>query len=298
MIRRSSSRRTPSEAQADLDALFDDIDEIERMLEPLQGAQADSLRTQLEDKRKKLELVDNEEIASFRLAVLRKETSRLRTKAEALANNSISASTSGLHNQLDDIGRSLETIQETDAEALRLQLEDKKNKLGSVDKKELPSLQNEILALKERADYLSTKSFLFNEIGRIENTLVTAKSKPFYKRSEWESLEAEKNEKKARLKSADETELVSLRKEINELKDSAESFADRETWREKLSRVSPFIWLGFIPLIIVIYAGVIAVVQWNNQGIINTYATRTAKAMPTATVTATETLMPVTSPTP
>jgi hypothetical protein len=278
MIRRSSSRRTPNEAQVELEALFDDIDEIEKLLEPLQGEQAASLRSQLEDKRKKLESVDDEESSSFKLAFLRREVRKLKTSAEALADDSFVTSTSLLVNQLDEIGKTLEPMQDPDSQALQYQLEDKKKKLASVSKKELPGLHKEILALKERADTLSTKSFLINEIGRIDKILGSAKSRPFIRRSELESLEKEKNDKRKRLQSADESELASLRKEIDKLKEDVDAFVTRESWRARLGRISAIAWLLIIPCLILAYSGWVASWQWRVQPTIQTFQMQTATA--------------------
>jgi hypothetical protein len=278
MMKRSSSRSTPDDARVELEALFDDIDEIEKLLEPLQGEQAASLRSQLEDKRKKLELVDDEESSSFKLSLLRKEVRKLRTKAEALADDSFVTSTSLLVNQIDEVGKTLQPMQDPDSQALQSQLEDKKKKLASVSKKELPGLQKEILALKEQADTLSTKSFLLNEIDRIDKILGSAKSRPFIRRSELEALEEEKKDQRKRLQSADENELASLRKTINKLKEDVDAFVTREGWRARLGRISAIAWLLIIPCLILFYSGWVASWQWRVQPTIQTFQMQTATA--------------------
>ena len=55
----SSSERPDDETHTELEILFEEIDEIEKMLEPLNNAESDSLRSQTEDKKKKLELLDD-----------------------------------------------------------------------------------------------------------------------------------------------------------------------------------------------------------------------------------------------
>jgi hypothetical protein len=112
-------------------------------------------------------------------------------------------------------------------------------------------------------------------------------------------LELEKEDKKRSLQSADEYELAVMRKEINKLKERVESLATRESWLVRLSRVSVLVWLGFIPLLIAIYACYIAIVQWDSQPQIRDYAaTQTSEAMPTPTLIATEAPTPVSTATP
>jgi hypothetical protein len=282
--RSSSSKRAGDETDNDLEALFEDIDEIEKMLEPLNNAESDSLRSQTEDKKKKLELLDDSALSSVRLRLLRKEISKLKARAESLATNSLIVTTSFLRNEIDEIEKILEPLKDAESDSLRSEKEDQKKKLESIDKKELPAIQEEIHDIKERAEALVTKSFLLGEIGVIEKMLVSIRVNPL-KRAELKSLEDEKEDKKKRLQSVHEYELVTLRKEISKMKERAESLATKESWLAKLSRVSILVWLGIIPLLIAIYAGYIAIVQWNSQDLIHDYATQTAEAMPTPTET-------------
>jgi hypothetical protein len=289
--RSSSSKRVGDASNNELETLFEEIDEIEKLLEPLNNAESDSLRSQTEDKKKKLESLDDDDLSSFRLSFLRKEVSRLKARAEAMANNSLIVTTSFLRNEIDEIEKILEPLKAAESDSLRSEMEDKKKKLESVDKTALPSLQEAIRNIKESAETLVTKSFLSDEIDIIEKMLVSIRGNRL-KRSELNSLELEKEDKKKRLQSADEYELAALRKEIGKIKEKAESLASRENWLVRLSRVSVLAWLGFIPLLIAIYASYIAIVQWNSQTIIHNYATQTAQAMPTPTETLTPTPTP------
>jgi len=212
MNRRPSSKRAGNETNNELETLFEEIDEIEKILEPLKAAESDSLRSEMEEQKKNLE---------------------------------------------------------------------------SVDKTALPSLQEEIRNIKESAETLVTKSFLSDEIDLIEKMLVSIKVNRL-KRAELNFLELEKEVKKKRLQSADEYELAALRKEIGKIKERAESLASRESWPVRLSRVSVLVWLGFIPLLIALYTGYLAILQWQNQPQIRRFATQTAEAMPTVTPSATE----------
>ena len=294
--RSSSSKRAGDETNNELETLFEEIDEIEKILEPLKEAQSDSLRAQAEDKKKKLESLDNGELSSFRLSLLRKEISKLKARAETMANNSLIVTTSFLRNEIDEIEEILEPLKDAESDSLRSEKEDKKRKLESIDKKELPAIQEEIHNIKERAETLVTKSFLLGEIGVIEKMLVSIRVNPL-ERAELRSLEEEKEDTKKRLQSGDDYELVSLRKEISKMKERAESLASRESWLAKLSRVSILVWLWIIPLLVAIYASYIAILQWNSQPQIRDYATtQTAEAMRTLTPSATE--APATTSTP
>jgi predicted AAA+ superfamily ATPase len=298
--RSSSSKQAGDETNNELETLFEEIDEIEKILEPLNNAESDSLRSQTEDKKKKLELLDDSALSSIRLRLLRKEISKLKARAESLANNSFIVTTSFLRNELDEIEKILEPIKDAESDTLRLEKEDKRKKLESIDKKELPAIQKEIHNIKERAEILVTKSFLSGEIDVIEKILVSMKGNPL-KSAELKSLEDEKEKKKERLQSVDENELVSLRKEISKMKERAESLASKESWLVRLSQVSVLVWLGIIPLLLVLYTGYVAILQWNSQPVIHIYATetavavtQTAQAMPTPTETPipTPTLVP------
>lgn len=293
----SSSERPDDKTTNELETLFEEIDEIEKMLEPLNNAESDSLRSQTEDKKKKLESLDDKDLSSFRLSVLRKEISRLKAKSESMANNSLIVTTSFLQNEIGEIEKILKPLNDAESDSLRSEKEDKKKKLESVDKKDLPSLREEVRNLKEKTEILATRSFLLGEIGIIEKILVSIKADPS-KRAELSSLEQEKEGKKNRLQVADEYELASLRKEISKIKERAESLVTKESLLVRLSRVSVLFWLGIIPLLIAIYAGYIAIVQWNSQPQIRDYAiTQTAvAATQTAMSSATET--PTITPTP
>ena len=295
MNRRPSSKRAGNETNNELETLFEEIDEIEKILEPLNNAESNSLRSQAEDKKTKLESLDDDDLSSFRLSFLRKEISRLKARAESMANNSLIVTTSFLRNEIDEIEKILEPLKAAESDSLRSEMEDKKKHLESVDKTALPSLQEEIRTLKESAETLITKSFLSDEIDLIEKMLVSIKVNRL-KRAELNSLELEKEDKKKRLQSADEYELATLRKEIGKIKEKAESLASRESWPVRLSRVSVLVWLGFIPLLIALYIGYLAILQWQNQPQIRRLATQTAQAMPTVTPSTTATPAPL-SPT-
>jgi len=289
--RSSSSKRAGNKTNNELETLFDDIDEIEKMLEPLNNAESNSLRSQTEDQKKRLESLDDDDLSSFRLSILRKQISRLKARAESMANNSLIVTTSFLRNEIDELEKILKPLKAAESDSLRSEMEDKKKKLESVDKTALPSLQEEIRNIKERAETLVTKSFLSDEIGLLEKMLVSIKGIR-RKRAELNSLELQKEDKKKRLETADEYELADLRKELGKLKERAEALASRESWLVRLSRVSVLVWLGIIPLLLAIYASYMAIVQWNSQPRIHDYATQTAQAMPTATET------PIPPPTP
>jgi hypothetical protein len=298
MNRKPSSKRAGDETNNEVETLFEEIDEIENILEPLNNAESDSLRSQIEDKKKKLESLDDDKLSSFKLSFLRKEISRLKARAESLASRSFVSLTSFLQNEIGEIEKMLEPLNDAESDSLRSEKEGKKKKLESVDKKDLPSLQEEVHNIKERAETLVTKSFLLGEVDLIEKMLVSIRVNPS-KHAELKSLELEKEDKKRSLQSADEYELAVMRKEINKLKERVESLATRESWLVRLSRVSVLVWLGFIPLLIAIYASYIAIVQWNSQPQIRDYAaTQTSEAMPTPTLIATEAPTPVSTATP
>jgi len=294
----SSSERPDDETHNELEILFEEIDEIEKMLEPLNNAESDSLRSQTEDQRKKLDSLDEGGLSPFRLSAPRREISRLKARAESMANNSLVVTTSYLRNQIEEIEKVLEPLKDADADALRSEKEETKKKLESVVKTDLPSLQEAIRNLKERTELLATRSFLLGEIGVIEKMLVSIRVNPS-KRTQLKSLEAEKEDKKRNLQSADDYELAALRKEINKIKERVESLATRESWLVRLGKVSVLVWLAIIPLLIAIYTGYIAILQRNSQTEIRDYAiTQTAVAatqteMASATETATPTLAPI-----
>src|SRR5688572_2149990 len=292
MNRKPSSKRVGDETNNEVETLFEEIDEIENILAPLNNAESDSLRSQIEDKKKKLESLDDDKLSSFKLSFLRKETSRLKARAESLASRSFVSITSFLQNEIGEIEKILEPLHDAESDSLRSEKEGKKKNLESVDKKDLPSLQEAVLNIKERAETLVTKSFLLGEVDLIEKMLGSIRVNPS-KHAELKSLELEKEDKKRSLQSADEYELAILRKEINKIKERAESLASRESWLVRLSRVSVLVWLGIIPLLIVLYISYLAVLQWNSQPQIRDYATtQTAEAMPTVTPSATETAAP------
>ena len=294
--RPSSSERPDDETTNELETLFEEIDEIEKMLEPLNNVESDSLRSQTEDKKKKLESLDDDDLSSFRLSILRKEISRLKARAESMANNSLIVTTSFLRNEIEEVEKVLDTVKDSEADSLRSEKEDTKKKLETVVKTDIPSLREAIRNLKERAEILATRSFLLGEIGIIEKMLVSIKANPS-KRAELTSLEREKEDKKNRLQVTDEYELASLRKEISKIKERAESLVTQEGWLVRLSKVLVLVLLGIIPLLLAIYVAYIAIVQSNSQPIIHDYATQTAvSATQTAMLSATETPIPMPSP--
>ena len=219
--RPSSSERPDDETTNEPETLFEVIDEIEKMLEPLNNVESDSLRSQTEDKKKKLESLDDDDLSSFRLSILRKEISRLKARAESMANNSLIVTTSFLRNEIEEVEKVLDTVKDSEADSLRSEKEDTKKKLETVVKTDIPSLREAIRNLKERAEILATRSFLLGEIGIIEKMLVSIKANPS-KHAELTSLEREKEDKKNRLQVTDEYELASLRKEISKIKERAE----------------------------------------------------------------------------
>src|SRR5829696_6878125 len=153
----SSSERPDNETPNELGILFEEIDEIEKMLEPLNNAESESLRSQVEDKKMKLEAMDEGGLSPFRLSVLRRDISRLKARAESMANNSLVVTTSFLRNQIEEIEKILEPLKVADADALRSEKEDTKKKLETVVKTDVPSLQDAIRNLKERAEILATR---------------------------------------------------------------------------------------------------------------------------------------------
>lgn len=286
----SSSERPDNETHNELEILFEEIDEIEKMLEPLNNAESESLRSQAEDKKKKLEAMDEGGLSPFRLSVLRRDISRLKARAESMANNSLVVTTSFLRNQIEEIEKILEPLKDADADALRSEKEDTKKKLETVVKTDVPSLQEAVRNLKERTEILATRSFLLGEIDLIEKMLVSIRVNPS-KSAQLKSLESEKEDKKRSLQSADDYELAALRKEINKIKERAESLASRESWLVRLGKVSVLVWLGIIPLLIALYTGYVAILQRNSQKEIRDYAaTQTA-------VSATQSAMPITTET-
>ena len=289
----SSSERPDDQKHNELEILFDEIDEIEKMLEPLNNAESESLLSQAEDKKKKLEAMDEGGLSPFRLSVLRRDISRLKARAESMANNSLVVTTSFLRNQMEEIEKILEPLKDADADALRSEKEDTKKKLETVVKTDVPSLQEAVRNLKERTEILATRSFLLGEIDLIEKMLVSMRVNPS-KSAQLKSLESETGDKKKSLQSADDYELSALRKEINKIKERAESLDSRESWLVRLGKVSVLVWLMIIPLLIALYTGYIAILQWNSQEEIRDFAiTQTAQAMPTPIETATPTLAPV-----
>jgi chromosome segregation ATPase len=300
MMRRSSSRRTPDKAPNELEFLYDELEEIESILEPLRDAQSDSLRAQAEASKKKLESLGDGELSAFRLSLLRREIRKLKARAESLANNSLVVGASILRNELDEIEQILQPLKDDEAEALQSIKEASKKRLESASKKDLPTLQEEIYSLKEQAEALATKSFLSGEIEAIDKILDSIKGNLF-KRTEVGSLEKEKKDKKKELRSADEHGLASLRRDIRDLKERAEALAYREGWFVRFRRESALVWLGIIPLIVAIYASFITIWQWLEKPKIEVFYMQTATAQ-TATAQAmpspTRTSMPTSTPTP
>lgn len=299
MMRRSS-RQTPEKATNQLELLYDELEETEDLLEPLRGAQSEALGSEVADYKKKMEALGDGEIAPFRLSLLRREIRRLKTKAESLANDSFVVGTSLLRNEMDQIEQVLRPLKGNEAEALQSVKEATKKKLGSVSKQDVPALREEIDGLKEQAEALATRSFLRGEIERIEKIIDSTKSNRS-KRNEAASLEQEKEDRKKELRSVDAYGLAALRKDIRDLKERAEALSDRESWFARLRRASGFIWLGIIPLVIVIYAIAITIWQWRAKPTIQAFfmetataQTATAAAMPTATAT----LFPTPTPSP
>lgn len=299
MMRRSS-RQTPEKATNQLELLYDELEETEDLLEPLRDAQSEALGSEVADYKKKMEALGDGEIAPFRLSLLRREIRRLKTKAESLANDSFVVGTSLLRNEMDQIEQVLRPLKGNEAEALQSVKEATKKKLGSVSKQDVPALREEIDGLKEQAEALATRSFLRGEIERIEKIIDSTKSNRS-KRNEAASLEQEKEDRKKELRSVDAYGLAALRKDIRDLKERAEALSDRESWFARLRRASGFIWLGIIPLVIVIYAIAITIWQWRAKPTIQAFfmetataQTATAAAMPTATAT----LFPTPTPSP
>jgi hypothetical protein len=269
--------------------LYDEIEEIETVLEPLRDVQADLLRTQAAEHKKRIESLGEGEVSSFRLSLLQRGVSKLKARAEALANNSLVMGASLLRNEMDQIERILQPLNSEEAGALQAVKEATKKKLESVSKKDLPALQQEIKTLKEQAEVLATRSFLLGEIQRIEKTLGSLKSNRF-KRAEASSLQEEQEDKKNAVRSAGVGGLASLRKDIRDLKERTEELANREGWFARIGQASALVWLAIIPLIVAIYAITIAIWQWREKPRIEAFRletataqTATAQAMPTAT---------------
>ena len=304
MMRKSSARRTPDKTYDALEILYDEIEEIESILEPLRDPQSDSLRSQAADHKKKLESLGDGELSSFKLSLLKRDIHKLKARAESLANNSLLVGTSFLRNEIDEIEQILEPLNNVEAEALGSEKEISKKKLESVSKNNLPALQEEIRSLKERAETLAIKSFLLSEIDAVEKILASIKGNRF-KRTEASALEDEKKDKKKELRSAGEYRLASLRKDIRNLKERAETLANREGWFARFGRAPALAWLGIIPLIVAIYASFIAIWQWLEKPKIQEYymetataQTATAQAMPTAAETSAPVGTPATTPIP
>lgn len=89
MKARSSSKRDQSELKKQNERLRSflqkEIEDVEKILEPLKGAKADSLRNELNLKRESIESEDDGEFAFFLLASLRKDIVDLKERAASLS---------------------------------------------------------------------------------------------------------------------------------------------------------------------------------------------------------------------
>ena len=138
------------------------------------------------------------------------------------------------------------------------------------------------------------KSFLKEEIDGIRTRLGVLKGK--IKKEDFDSLEAELNEKSEALESIqddEDSQFFLLRREIGMLSDSTEALAVKQRW---WSKIPAALWVVIILLPVIFYFVWLSFVQWRDQGQIYNYpATQTAvatqatlpgsTAMPTSTST-------------
>lgn len=159
-------------------------------------------------------------------------------------------------------------------ENIRIFLQEELNDIGS-------SLEKLNARLEEQKGR-SIKAWLRRSRGRIN-------------KEDLDALNDELNSKTARLSQLpdDDVRLFLLRKEIGSLKEEVASVGVRRSWQ-----LSIWAWVVIITLPLCLYFAGLVLIQNRNQGLINTYATQTASAMPTPIPSPTGTGVPIFTPLP
>jgi hypothetical protein len=282
-------------------SLFEEIETIEGLLESLKGPEFDRVRSDLADKTKRLESINENELTSYKLPLLQKVIAKIKTKVESLAATPLLMTKSRLLEQIDDIQNTLRLIKAADASSqdderkkldeqallLKSKLEDTKKQLESLAGNKLfsaqDSLQTDIAEMKVQATALATRSFLIEEIGVIANILKSAQVSPF-KRAELEFLQNEIGDRRSGLESILDWELTSFRRDIVKLKDRAEAVVVRQGFLAWLRSLSVLFWLGLVPALLLVYMSYYAFWQYRNQADIDKTATVFAATHPSATI--------------
>jgi DNA repair exonuclease SbcCD ATPase subunit len=172
----------------------------------------------------------------------------------------------------------------TAVDTLKAELESKNKQLASVTEKELSTIEQDIKELKMRADALSARSFLIDEIALIEKILHSPRV-GLFRRSQLEQLRSEINERKQKLESWPDSELTSFRANLDRIRESANTLVIQPSFATRLRSISMLVWIGIIPAVLLLYMGIVAMWQRNHQNEIQTIAAMTSTAMPTATAT-------------
>ena len=292
-------------------SLFEEIDTVEKILDPLKGPESDSLRSELQDKTKTLESLNENELSSYKFRILIREVDKIKKKAEELAASPLQAMKSRILEQIGNIAKTLPPLKDKESDpsspeqeeilnnvaSLEAEIENQKKRVDFLTEKDIPSLKKDIEQIKEKADALATRSFLTHETGLIGRLLDSARV-GFFKRTQLDFLRSEINDRKQKLASLQDNELSSFRQDLTKIREGAETLIIQPSFAPRLRSMSALIWLSIIPLLILIYASWIAIWQRGHQTEIHATATFIASAMPSATLPAAPSATPVVTFTP
>jgi uncharacterized phage infection (PIP) family protein YhgE len=291
-------------------ALFEEIDAIEELLDSMKGSESDSLRSELQDKTKTLEALNENELSSYKFRILLREVDKIKKKADELAASPLQAMKSRILEQIGNIARILKPLKDNASDpaspeqeeirknvaALETEIENQKKQVDVLNEKDLPGLQNDVEQIKEKADALATRSFLTHEVGLIAKLLSSTRV-GFLKRKQLASLRSKINDRKERLASLQDHELSSFRQDLNKIREGAETLIIQPSVAPRLRSMSALIWLGLIPFLLFVYMTYYSLLQHWDRDLIHQTATAYASAYPSATMPATESVTPeVTAP--
>jgi hypothetical protein len=292
-------------------SLFEEIDMIEKILDPLKGSESDSLRSALKDKTKTLESLNENELTSYKFRILIRDVDKIKKKAEELAASPLQAMKSRILEQIGNIAKILKLLRDKESDpsspekeeirknvaSLEAEIENQIKRVDFLTEKDLPSLQKDVQKIKEKADALATRSFLTHEIGLIGMLLGSARV-GFLKRAQLDFLRSEINDRKQKLASLQDYELSSFRQDLTKIREGAETLIIQPSFAPRLRSMSALVWLSIIPLLILLYASSIAIWQRGHQTEIHATATYIASAMPSATLLPAPSATPVVTFTP
>jgi protein tyrosine phosphatase (PTP) superfamily phosphohydrolase (DUF442 family) len=302
-----SSENAGKELNTDPEAprfsLLGEIDAIEELLDSLKGSESDSLRSELQDKTKTLESLNENELSSYKFRILLRDVDKIKKKAEELAASPLQAMRSRILEQIGNIARILRPLKDNESDpsrpeqeeirknvtSLETEIENQKVRVDSLTEKDLPSVQKDIDQIKEKADALATRSFLAHEIGLIGNLLGSTRV-GFLKRRQLDLLRSEIDDRRQKLASLQDNELSAFRQDLTKIREGAETLIIQPSFAPRLRSMSALIWIGLIPFILLVY--IVYFALWQQVNKVDIHATATVYAATYPSPTLIETAIP------